>query len=67
MTVSFYRESAQIIPFPLKKPRFTAMQQEVAAIPDVCAAALDSCWYHTDAITEASRPTKPSPTLRPVD
>jgi len=67
MTVSFYRESAQIIPFPLKKPRFTAMQQETAAIPDVCAAALDSCWYHTDAISEASLTAKPAPILRPVD
>nr|WP_329605572.1 DUF2735 domain-containing protein [Rhizobium alarense] len=67
MRVGFYRESAQIIPFPLKKSRFSAMEERERAIPDVCAAALDSCWYHSDAIREADKPAVANPVLRPLD
>ena len=67
MAVSFYRESAQIIPFPLKKPRFSTVEERERAIPDICAAALDGCRYHTDAIREADTPSGAKPPLRPAD
>lgn len=66
MAVSFYRESAQIIPFPLKKPRFSTMEERERAIPDACAVALDGCRYHTDAIREADTSSSAKPTPQPA-
>jgi hypothetical protein len=31
------------------------MEREAA---EVCDAALDSCWYHDEAVRESDRPTK---------
>ncbi|MGR9077654.1 glutamine synthetase translation inhibitor GstI [Rhizobium leguminosarum] len=62
MPTGFHRESATIYQFPVKAirnvnrfERARLMEREAA---DVCDAALDSCWYHDEAVRESDRPTK---------
>ena len=62
MPTGFHRESATIYQFPVKPPRAASlferaklMEREAA---DICDAALDSCWYHDEAVRETDRPTK---------
>ncbi|QND42781.1 DUF2735 domain-containing protein [Rhizobium leguminosarum bv. viciae] len=62
MPTGFHRESATIYQFPVKAirnanrfERARLMERETA---DVCDAALDSCWYHDEAVRESDRPTK---------
>ncbi len=54
MAIGFHRESATIYQFPIKAvqarsrfERFRTMEREAAG---VCDAALDSCWYHDEAV-----------------
>ncbi|MGZ2455271.1 glutamine synthetase translation inhibitor GstI [Rhizobium sp. IY2] len=61
MPTGFHRESATIYQFPVKSMRATnrferarLMEREAA---DVCDA-LDSCWYHDEAVRESDRPKK---------
>ncbi|MGO8188647.1 glutamine synthetase translation inhibitor GstI [Rhizobium leguminosarum] len=62
MPTGFHRESATIYQLPVKAirnanrfERARLMEREAA---DVCDAALDSCWYHDEAVRDADRPTK---------
>ncbi|MCJ9695613.1 DUF2735 domain-containing protein [Rhizobium sp. PRIMUS64] len=62
MPTGFHRESATIYQFPVKAirnanrfERARLMEREAA---DVCDSALDSCWYHDEAVRESDRPTK---------
>ncbi|MGO4117982.1 glutamine synthetase translation inhibitor GstI [Rhizobium ruizarguesonis] len=62
MPIGFHRESATIYQFPVKAirnanrfERARLMEREAA---EVCDAALDSCWYHDEAVRESDRPTK---------
>ncbi|MBY5364864.1 glutamine synthetase translation inhibitor GstI [Rhizobium brockwellii] len=62
MPTGFHRESATIYQFPVKAirnanrfERARLMEREAA---EVCDAALDSCWYHDEAVRESDRPTK---------
>ncbi|MGO7481031.1 glutamine synthetase translation inhibitor GstI [Rhizobium ruizarguesonis] len=62
MPTGFHRESATIYQFPVKAirtanrfERARPMEREAA---EVCDAALDSCWYHDEAVRESDRPTK---------
>ncbi|CAN7498399.1 glutamine synthetase translation inhibitor GstI [Rhizobium leguminosarum] len=62
MPTGFHRESAKIYQFPVKAirnanrfERARLMEREAA---EVCDAALDSCWYHDEAVRESDRPTK---------
>ena len=62
MPTGFHRESATIYQFPVKAirnanrfERARLMEREAA---DVCDAALDSCWYHDEAVRESDRATK---------
>ncbi|ACE92210.1 glutamine synthetase translation inhibitor [Rhizobium phaseoli] len=62
MPTGFHRESATIYQFPVKPTRAASrfertrrMEREAA---DVCDAALDSCWYHDEAVRDSDRPTK---------
>ncbi|API50699.1 glutamine synthetase [Rhizobium leguminosarum] len=62
MPTGFHRESATIYQFPVKAirnanrfERAKLMEREAA---DVCDAALDSCWYHDEAVRDSDRPTK---------
>ncbi|MEI1246709.1 glutamine synthetase translation inhibitor GstI [Rhizobium aouanii] len=62
MPTGFHRESATIYQFPVKAirnanrfERARLMEREAA---DVCDAALDSCWYHDEAVRDADRPAK---------
>ncbi|NNH80483.1 glutamine synthetase translation inhibitor GstI [Rhizobium laguerreae] len=62
MPTDFHRESATIYQFPVKAirnanrfERARLMEREAA---DVCDAALDSCWYHDEAVRDADRPKK---------
>ncbi|KAF5882978.1 DUF2735 domain-containing protein [Rhizobium sophorae] len=62
MPTGFHRESATIYQFPVKAirnanrfERARLMEREAA---DVCDAALDSCWYHDEAVRDSDRPTK---------
>ncbi|QIO50696.1 DUF2735 domain-containing protein [Rhizobium leguminosarum bv. trifolii] len=62
MPTGFHRESATIYQFPVKAirnanrfERARMMEREAA---EVCDAALDSCWYHDEAVRESDRPTK---------
>jgi hypothetical protein len=62
MPTGFHRESATIYQFPVKAirtanrfERARLMEREAA---EVCDAALDSCWYHYEAVRESDRPTK---------
>ncbi|MBY5352704.1 DUF2735 domain-containing protein [Rhizobium leguminosarum] len=62
MPTGFHRDSATIYQFPVKAirnanrfERARLMEREAA---EVCDAALDSCWYHDEAVREPDRPTK---------
>jgi hypothetical protein len=62
MPTGFHRESATIYQFPVKAirnanrfERARLMEREAAA---VCDAALDSCWYHDEAVRESDPPKK---------
>ncbi|MBW8786889.1 MULTISPECIES: glutamine synthetase translation inhibitor GstI [Rhizobium] len=62
MPTGFHRDSATIYQFPVKAirnanrfERARLMEREAA---EVCDAALDSCWYHDEAVRESDRPTK---------
>lgn len=62
MPTGFHRDSATIYKFPVKAirnanrfERARLMEREAA---EVCDAALDSCWYHDEAVRESDRPTK---------
>ncbi|MBY5789386.1 MULTISPECIES: glutamine synthetase translation inhibitor GstI [Rhizobium] len=62
MPTGFHRESATIYQFPVKAirnanrfERARLMEREAAG---VCDAALDSCWYHDEAVRDSDRPTK---------
>ena len=59
MAIGFHRESATIYQFPIKAvqaqnrfERFRTMEREAA---DVCDA-LDSCWYHDEAVRDDKKP-----------
>ncbi|MBB4235642.1 glutamine synthetase translation inhibitor GstI [Rhizobium esperanzae] len=62
MPTGFHRESATIYQFPVtptrganRFERARLMEREAA---EVCDAALDSCWYHDEAVRGPDRPTK---------
>ena len=50
--------SAQIIPFPIRSGRRKHEAGKVATekINPVAAAALDTCWYHDEAVRETTPP-----------
>ncbi|AHG46379.1 glutamine synthetase [Rhizobium leguminosarum bv. trifolii CB782] len=61
MPTGFHRESATIYQFPVKPTRAAnrferarLMEREAAEVCD----ALDSCWYHDEAVRDSDRPTK---------
>jgi len=51
-----HRETATIYQFPTSRIRSTAAERERAAMSDEVSAALDNCWYHSDAIRQAALP-----------
>ncbi|WEX90392.1 DUF2735 domain-containing protein [Sinorhizobium garamanticum] len=57
MAESLHRRSATIYPFPAKPFRRAENRREEKPdldAQDICAAAIDGCWYHEEAIrTEA--------------
>jgi hypothetical protein len=60
MTIGFHRESAKIYQFPVKAgaSRFERARRLELEAQRVCDAALDSCWYHEEAVRDAERPKK---------
>ncbi|MCA1404156.1 DUF2735 domain-containing protein [Ensifer sp. IC3342] len=53
MAESLYRRSATIYPFPAKPFRRAENRREEKPDPgaqDICAAAIDGCWYHEEAV-----------------
>lgn len=61
MTIGFHRESAKIYQFPVKAAaanRFERTRRLELEAQRVCDAALDSCWYHDEAVRDAERPKK---------
>ncbi|MDK1385263.1 DUF2735 domain-containing protein [Sinorhizobium sp. 8-89] len=53
MAESLTRRSATIYPFPAKPLRRVENRRDEKAdldTQDVCAAAIDGCWYHEEAI-----------------
>ena len=58
MAIGFHRESATIYQFPVKAvqaqnrfERLRMMEREAAGVCD----ALDSCWYHDEAVRESDK------------
>lgn len=61
MAIGFHRESATIYQFPVRAAqgpnrfeRLRLMEREAA---DMCDAALDSCWYHDEAVRTDDKKT----------
>ncbi|MDK1374450.1 MULTISPECIES: DUF2735 domain-containing protein [unclassified Sinorhizobium] len=53
MAESLYRRSATIYPFPAKPLRRMENRRDEKAdldVQDICAAAIDGCWYHEEAV-----------------
>ena len=50
--------SAEIIPFPVRSGRRKAETGKVAGdtVAQLAAAALDTCWYHDEAVRDTSPP-----------
>ncbi len=61
MLTTPHRDSAQIIAFPTGGRRGFLRQTQVASetkLSDkICVEALDTCWYHSDAIRSATPPS----------
>ncbi|WP_377291251.1 DUF2735 domain-containing protein [Rhizobium sp. SG2393] len=61
MLTTPHRESAQIIAFPAGGRRGFLRQAQIgsdAKVSDnICVEALDTCWYHSDAIRTATPST----------
>ena len=58
MLATPHRDSAEIIAFPTGGRRGflrqTQVSNEIKLADNICAEALDSCWYHSDAIRTAA-------------
>ncbi|AFL50128.1 hypothetical protein ABIE78_004080 [Sinorhizobium fredii] len=58
MATSFHGKTATILQFPTRISRkaedrhFEAQRKAELASSDVCAAAIDGCWYHEEAVRE---------------
>jgi hypothetical protein len=59
MAIGFQRESATIYQFPIKAVRvpnrFERLRMMELEAASVCDAALDSCWYHDEAVREGDK------------
>ncbi|MCA1367419.1 DUF2735 domain-containing protein [Bradyrhizobium sp. BRP14] len=63
MATSFHGKSATILKFPTRIPRKAderrsdVQRKGDIASSDVCAAAIDGCWYHEEAVREEAKTT----------
>jgi hypothetical protein len=63
MATSFYGKSATILKFPTRIPRKAEERRSEIqrkgdiASSEVCAAAVDGCWYHEEAVREETKTT----------
>ncbi|MET3585461.1 hypothetical protein ABID21_001570 [Pseudorhizobium tarimense] len=56
MTPDVERVSAKIYQFPIKRMSLRSAETQPPA--DYCAAALDSCWYHDEAVRQERTPPR---------
>lgn len=51
------RVSAKIYQFPIK--RVGSRPSQLVDTRDYCSAALDTCWYHDEAVRQDPKPPRP--------
>ncbi|MFN7024930.1 MAG: DUF2735 domain-containing protein [Pseudorhizobium sp.] len=56
MTPDVERVSATIYQFPLK--RINSRERRTTDPKDYCTAALESCWYHDEAVRQEQKPPR---------
>ena len=62
MTIDMHRETAKILQFPLRPRLRLENGTTMAGVYDRAVAVIDTCWYHDEAVRDASRkPEYPQP------
>lgn len=56
MTPDVERVSAKIYQFPIKRMKLRLAEKQAEV--DYCAAALDNCWYHDEAVRQDRKPPR---------